>query len=86
MKKLLALYGIVRKDLRILWFALRHPDRPPWLLPAVAGLLVYLVSPIDLIPDALPVIGIVDDLVLVPLVVGWLVSRLPPHLKSGPPG
>lgn len=81
MKKLTALVGLLRSDLRILWYALRHPQRPAWLVPAVALLVAYLVSPIDLIPDTLPVIGVVDDLVLIPLVVGWIVRHLPPQVR-----
>lgn len=44
-----------------------------------------LLSPIDLIPDVLPVIGIVDDLVLIPLVISWMVRLLPEALKRRPP-
>ncbi len=82
-KKLAALYALVRKDVAILWYALRHPARPAWLVPAVALIGLYLLSPVDLIPDVLPLIGIVDDLVLIPLVIAWLVSRLPAELKRG---
>ena len=83
LKKLTALYALIRKDARILWYALRHPARPAWLLPSVALIGLYLLSPIDLIPDVLPVIGLVDDFVLIPLVIAWLVSRLPADLKRG---
>jgi uncharacterized membrane protein YkvA (DUF1232 family) len=82
-KKLAAVYALVRKDAGILWFALRHPARPAWLRPAVGLLAFYLVSPIDLIPDFIPVIGLVDDLVLIPLLVAWLVRMLPAELKRG---
>ncbi len=82
-KKLTALYALIRKDARILWYALRHPARPAWLVPSVALIGLYLLSPIDLIPDVLPVIGLVDDFVLIPLVIAWLVSRLPAELKRG---
>ena len=83
-RKIAALYVRVRRDARILWHALRHPARPVWLLPAVGLIGLYLLSPIDLIPDVLPVIGVVDDLVLIPLVVGWLVWRLPDEVKPAP--
>ena len=66
-KKFAALYALVRQDARILWHALRHPARPAWLRPAVGLVALYLLSPIDLIPDVLPVIGLVDDFVLIPL-------------------
>lgn len=82
-KKASALYALIRRDLQILWYALRHPARPAWLVPSVALLGLYVLSPVDLIPDVLPIIGAVDDLVLIPLVVAWLVSRLPDELKRG---
>ena len=85
MQKLIALYRLIRRDMRVLAFALRHPRRPAWLLPALAGLALYVLWPVDLLPDTLPLIGIVDDLVLIPLVVGWLVGRLPPELRNDVP-
>ena len=75
--------ALIRKDAAVLWYALRHPARPAWLRPAVAMLAVYLLSPIDLIPDVLPVFGLVDDLVLIPLLVSWLVRMLPDALRRG---
>jgi uncharacterized membrane protein YkvA (DUF1232 family) len=43
---------------------------------------LYVISPIDLLPDVLPVLGIADDIVLVPLAIRWLLKRLPPHLYA----
>ena len=83
-KKFAALYVLVRQDVHTLWHALRHPARPAWLRPAVALVALYLFSPIDLVPDVLPVIGIVDDLVLIPLLISWMVRLLPDALKRGP--
>ena len=83
-KKFAALYALVRQDVHTLWHALRHPARPAWLRPAVALVALYLLSPFDLIPDVLPVIGLIDDLVLIPLVIAWLVRLLPDELKRGP--
>lgn len=80
-RKFAALYALVRQDIHTLWHALRHPARPAWLRPALALLALYLLSPVDLIPDVLPVIGIVDDLVLIPLVISWMVRLLPEALK-----
>lgn len=81
-KRLTVLWVLVRGDARRLWFALRHPDAPGWLKAASALLVLYLLSPVDLLPDALPVIGLVDDLVLLPLAVHWLLSRLPAGLRA----
>jgi len=79
-KRLTLLWTLVRGDARQLWFALRHPDAPGWLKLGTALVALYLISPIDLIPDALPVIGVVDDLILVPLAIRWMLKRLPPHI------
>lgn len=81
-KRLTVVWVLVRGDARRLWFALRHPAAPRWLKPATALLLLYWVSPLDLVPDALPVIGIVDDLVLLPLAIRWMLSMLPASLRG----
>jgi uncharacterized membrane protein YkvA (DUF1232 family) len=76
-KRIAALWSVVRGDAKRLWFALRHPLAPGWLKAGAALIVLYLVSPIDLIPDALPVLGVMDDLVVVPLAIRWLLARLP---------
>ena len=81
-KRLTLLWAVVRGDARQLWFALRHPAAPRWLKWGAAGIVLYVLSPIDLIPDVLPVIGLVDDLVLVPLAIRWLLQRLPPEIAQ----
>lgn len=79
-KRLTLLWTLVRGDARQLWFALRHPAAPGWLKLGTALVAIYLLSPIDLLPDAIPFIGVVDDLVLVPLAIRWMLNRLPPEL------
>jgi uncharacterized membrane protein YkvA (DUF1232 family) len=81
-KRLTVLWSVVRGDARRLYFALRHPGAPGWLKFGTALVALYLVSPIDLIPDALPLVGVVDDLVLVPLAIRWLLGRLPAHVRA----
>jgi uncharacterized membrane protein YkvA (DUF1232 family) len=67
----------LRREVYTLYFASRDP-RSPWYAKAVAfGVVAYALSPIDLIPDFIPVIGYLDDLVVVPLGV-LLVRRLIP--------
>jgi uncharacterized membrane protein YkvA (DUF1232 family) len=57
--------------------AARHP-RTPWYAKAIAlATVAYFLSPIDLIPDPIPFLGQIDDLLIVPLGV-WLVIRLTP--------
>jgi len=79
-KRLTMLWTILRGDARQLWFALRHPAAPGWLKVGTALIVLYVISPVDLIPDVIPVIGWVDDLVLVPLAIRWMLNRLPPHI------
>jgi uncharacterized membrane protein YkvA (DUF1232 family) len=81
-KRLSFLWTLVRGDLRKLWWALRDPRAPNWFKLAAAGLAIYLVSPIDLLPDAIPFIGVLDDVVLLPLALRWLLDRLPADLQA----
>ncbi|MCU0928526.1 MAG: YkvA family protein [Burkholderiaceae bacterium] len=63
-----------------LWKLFRHPQTP-WLPKVVAVLvLAYALSPIDLIPDVIPVLGQLDDLVLVPLGIALAVKLTPDEL------
>lgn len=81
-KRLTLLWTVVRGDARQLWFALRHPAAPAWLKLGAALIVLYVLSPIDLIPDVIPVVGVVDDLVLVPLAIRFLLRRLPAELAQ----
>ena len=68
---------LLKRDIVTLWFAYRHPQMP--LSAKIAAILIvaYAFSPIDLIPDFIPVLGYLDDLVLLPLGI-WLALRLVP--------
>ena len=81
-KRLTLLWTVVRGDARALWFALRHPAAPGWLKWGTALVALYLISPLDLVPDTLPLLGVVDDLVLVPLAIRFLLDRLPPAVRA----
>ena len=81
-KRLSLLWTLLRGDARQLWFALRHPLAPSWLKWGTALVALYFVSPIDFIPDFIPFVGAIDDLVLVPLAIRWLLGRLPPEVAA----
>lgn len=67
----------LKLEVIVLWLAARD-SRTPLLAKAVASLTVaYALSPIDLIPDFVPVLGLLDDLLLVPAGI-WIVLRLLP--------
>jgi uncharacterized membrane protein YkvA (DUF1232 family) len=74
---------LLKADIVALWFAYRNP-LTPWHAKAFTLLVVaYAFSPIDLIPDFIPVLGYLDDLVLLPLGI-WLALRLmPPAVIAG---
>lgn len=77
MKRLRELAGRFKREVVVLWFCTRHP-RTPLIAKALAiALVAYAFSPIDLIPDFIPVLGYVDDLILLPIGV-WLVMKLVP--------
>lgn len=69
--------GGVRRNVLAVYLATRDP-RVPWYVKALAvAAAAYALSPIDLIPDFIPVLGYLDDAVLLPLAV-WLIVRLMP--------
>lgn len=67
----------VKRDGVTLWFAGRHP-LAPWYAKALGAFVVaYALSPIDLIPDFIPVLGYLDDVILLPVLI-WLAIRMIP--------
>ena len=67
----------LKRDGLTLWFAIKDP-RTPWYAKALAvAVVAYALSPIDLIPDFIPVLGYLDDVILLPALV-WLTLRLLP--------
>ncbi|EDZ99484.1 protein of unknown function DUF1232 [Burkholderia sp. H160] len=78
MKKIALLWKLVRSDLRVLLAALRHPDRPGWLIPAIALVGLYAIDPFNF---AVPFVGVVDDGVLVPMALHLMVRCLPTQFR-----
>ena len=72
----------LKNDGMTLWFCCRHPGMP--LLPKVFALIVvgYFLSPIDLIPDFIPVIGYLDELVLLPVCISLILRMVPAPVLS----
>ena len=67
----------LKRESLVLYYAARDP-RTPWYAKVLAGLIVaYALSPIDLIPDFIPVLGYLDDLLLLPIGI-WLALQLVP--------
>ncbi len=72
----------LKRDVVALYLAARDP-RVPWPAKVVAGAVAaYAISPIDLIPDFIPVLGLLDDLILVPLGIALAVWLIPAPLLA----
>jgi uncharacterized membrane protein YkvA (DUF1232 family) len=72
----------LKRDVVALWLAARD-RRTPLSAKIVAGCVAaYALSPVDLIPDFIPVLGYLDDLIIVPLGIVWAVRLVPPVLMA----
>src|SRR4051812_46229315 len=70
----------IKRDVIAVWIAGRDP-RVPWHAKALAlAVAAYALSPIDLIPDFVPVLGYLDDLIIVPLGLLLVIRLIPPEL------
>ncbi len=68
----------VKRDGVTLWFALRDPATPTIARVLAFVVVAYALSPIDLVPDFIPVLGYLDDVILLPGLI-WLTVRLIPE-------
>ena len=67
----------LKSETLVLWLAARHPGTPWYAKLFVAGIVAYALSPIDLIPDFVPVLGYLDDLILIPLGIVLAIRMIP---------
>jgi uncharacterized membrane protein YkvA (DUF1232 family) len=83
----------LKREVLIVSLALGHPQTP-WYAKVFAALIVgYALSPIDFIPDFIPVLGYLDDVILLPLGIALAIKLIPPvvlndcreKVKSNPP-
>jgi uncharacterized membrane protein YkvA (DUF1232 family) len=72
----------IRRDIHALWLAARDP-RTPWYARALAvAIAAYALSPIDLIPDVIPVLGYLDEAILLPLALLAAIRLVPPAVMA----
>ncbi|HZO46307.1 MAG TPA: YkvA family protein [Xanthobacteraceae bacterium] len=72
----------IKRDVIALWIAARDP-RVPWYAKALAATIAaYALSPIDLIPDFIPVLGYLDELVILPVGILLVVRLIPAPLMA----
>jgi len=73
---------VAKRDARVSYMALRDP-RAPWYVKALAAVMaLYAVSPVDIIPDVIPLHGVLDDVLVIPLTIALMVRLLPTSLKA----
>ena len=71
-----------KRDAHALYLAARDP-RVPWYVKAIAiAVAVYALSPIDLIPDFVPVLGYLDDVIIVPAGIALVIRLIPPVIMA----
>ncbi|MEZ0000069.1 YkvA family protein [Sinorhizobium fredii] len=74
--------GNLKRDVVALWIAARDP-RTPWYAKAAAGIVAaYALSPIDLIPDFIPILGYLDELFILPVGIALTVRLIPADLMA----
>jgi uncharacterized membrane protein YkvA (DUF1232 family) len=74
--------GLLKRETYALTLAYRHPDVPWYAKLFAACVVAYAFSPIDLIPDFIPVLGYLDDLLLVPLGITLALKMIPPPVMA----
>lgn len=67
----------IKRDAVTLWFAYKHPKTPFFAKALCVFVVAYALSPIDLIPDFIPILGYVDDVLLLPSLI-WVAVKLVP--------
>ena len=76
-QKITAWAKSLKFDVLAVWFALKNPSISTWAKLVSFCAVAYALSPIDLIPDFIPVLGYLDDLIIVPTLI-WIVLKLIP--------
>lgn len=72
----------LKKEINALYLAYKHP-KTPWYAKAFAALVVgYALSPVDLIPDFIPILGYLDDIILVPIGIKLALKLIPPEVME----
>lgn len=70
----------LKLEIKVLYLAYKNKDTP-WYAKFVAAMVVaYALSPIDLIPDFIPILGYLDDLILLPLGIALAIKLIPNHV------
>lgn len=70
----------LKKQIDIVFLAYAHPETPWYAKVWLIFVISYAMSPIDLIPDFIPILGLLDDLILIPLGIAIAIKIIPKHI------
>ena len=82
MLRFLVLLRAMRHNIALLLYAMLQRDTPRVVKFLFPLSLLYLISPVDIIPDTIPLVGAVDDMVILPAATELLVRMLPPEARA----
>lgn len=70
----------LKLNIKVIYMALKH-KKTPWLAKVMAGItIMYALSPIDFIPDFIPVLGYLDDLIILPAMIALTIKMIPDEI------
>jgi uncharacterized membrane protein YkvA (DUF1232 family) len=72
----------LKAQVMTLWFSRSHPDTPMGAKLLAALVVAYALSPIDLIPDFIPLLGYLDELIILPAGIYLTLRLIPPHVQA----
>ena len=72
----------IKRDVVALYIAARDPRVPWYVKAAAAAVAAYALSPIDLIPDFIPVLGYLDEVILLPIAISLVIKMIPDPLMT----
>lgn len=83
----------LKNNVMVMYFAMKHPETPVYAKVFAAIIVGYALSPIDLIPDFIPILGYVDEVILLPMGIALAIKMIPPKVfeacreeaKNNPP-
>lgn len=70
----------IKQQVLLLWTAYQHPECPAYVKVLIGLIVLYALSPIDLIPDFIPVLGYLDDMILLPILISLAIKLIPDHV------
>ena len=82
MARMWKLIYLLRQDLIVLILSVRHKDTPGTVKSGVIIACIYLLFPVDIVPDSIPLLGIIDDLIIFPLAIEGLLRFVPAYVRE----